>query len=131
VLGPAVIGYSGLRCCRASATHECLRTAQHSHGAGFLTVDPRPCLVALVTLFPLSRIETLDPALIRPGRIDRKIEFPLPDAKTKRRIFSIHTSESGSSCQAPGQEGTWHRAGGPPPAQDSSHDRRSQRGLVL
>lgn len=36
-------------------------------------------------------IESLDPALIRPGRIDRKIEFPLPDAKTKRRIFGIHT----------------------------------------
>lgn len=40
-----------------------------------------------------NRIETLDPALIRPGRIDRKIEFPLPDAKTKRRIFSIHTGQ--------------------------------------
>ena len=38
-----------------------------------------------------NRIETLDPALLRPGRIDRKIEFPLPDQKTKRRIFSIHT----------------------------------------
>lgn len=40
-----------------------------------------------------NRIETLDPALIRPGRIDRKIEFPLPDSKTKRRIFGIHTSK--------------------------------------
>lgn len=39
-----------------------------------------------------NRIDTLDPALIRPGRIDRKIEFPLPDIKTKRRIFGIHTS---------------------------------------
>ena len=38
-----------------------------------------------------NKIETLDPALIRPGRIDRKIEFPLPDEKTKRRIFGIHT----------------------------------------
>jgi len=38
-----------------------------------------------------NRIETLDPALIRPGRIDRKIEFPLPDIKTKRKIFQIHT----------------------------------------
>eukprot|EP01114_Cavostelium_apophysatum_P016711 TRINITY_DN480_c0_g1_i1.p1 TRINITY_DN480_c0_g1~~TRINITY_DN480_c0_g1_i1.p1 ORF type:complete len:449 (-),score=132.15 TRINITY_DN480_c0_g1_i1:85-1431(-) len=38
-----------------------------------------------------NRIETLDPALIRPGRIDRKIEFPLPDIKTKRNIFRIHT----------------------------------------
>ena len=39
-----------------------------------------------------NRIESLDPALLRPGRIDRKIEFPLPDAKTKRHIFGIHTS---------------------------------------
>eukprot|EP00538_Stauroneis_constricta_P004678 CAMPEP_0119546772 /NCGR_PEP_ID=MMETSP1352-20130426/1040_1 /TAXON_ID=265584 /ORGANISM="Stauroneis constricta, Strain CCMP1120" /LENGTH=452 /DNA_ID=CAMNT_0007591499 /DNA_START=187 /DNA_END=1545 /DNA_ORIENTATION=+ len=38
-----------------------------------------------------NRIEALDPALIRPGRIDRKIEFPLPDTKTKRHIFNIHT----------------------------------------
>lgn len=42
-------------------------------------------------LLATNRIETLDPALLRPGRIDRKIEFPLPDEKTKRRIFSIHT----------------------------------------
>jgi len=40
-----------------------------------------------------NRIETLDPALLRPGRIDRKIKFPLPDINTKRRIFGIHTSK--------------------------------------
>eukprot|EP01122_Echinamoeba_exundans_P004874 TRINITY_DN15088_c0_g1_i1.p1 TRINITY_DN15088_c0_g1~~TRINITY_DN15088_c0_g1_i1.p1 ORF type:complete len:448 (-),score=149.94 TRINITY_DN15088_c0_g1_i1:27-1370(-) len=40
-----------------------------------------------------NRIESLDPALIRPGRIDRKIEFPLPDIKTKRKIFQIHTAK--------------------------------------
>lgn len=40
-----------------------------------------------------NRIEALDPALIRAGRIDRKIEFPLPDVKTKRHIFNIHTTK--------------------------------------
>merc|ERR1711903_435562 len=39
-----------------------------------------------------NKIESLDPALIRPGRIDRKIEFPMPDTTTKRRIFQIHTA---------------------------------------
>ena len=34
----------------------------------------------------------MDPALIRPGHIDRNIEFPLPDEKTRKHIFQIHTS---------------------------------------
>ena len=39
-----------------------------------------------------NKIESLDPALIRPGRIDRKIEFPLPDHTPKMQIFRLHTS---------------------------------------
>ncbi|OQO04539.1 26S protease regulatory subunit 4 [Cryoendolithus antarcticus] len=40
-----------------------------------------------------NKIETLDPALIRPGRIDRKILFENPDTNTKRKIFTLHTSK--------------------------------------
>eukprot|EP01013_Petalomonas_cantuscygni_P022647 TRINITY_DN43945_c0_g1_i1.p1 TRINITY_DN43945_c0_g1~~TRINITY_DN43945_c0_g1_i1.p1 ORF type:complete len:440 (+),score=121.45 TRINITY_DN43945_c0_g1_i1:136-1455(+) len=52
---------------------------------GFQTVPDVKVIMAT------NRIEALDPALIRPGRIDRKIEFPLPDVKTRREIFTIHT----------------------------------------
>merc|ERR1711903_390033 len=44
-------------------------------------------------LLATNKIESLDPALLRPGRIDRKIEFPLPDQKTKRHIFKICTGK--------------------------------------
>mmetsp|Transcript_12578 Transcript_12578/g.22255 ORF Transcript_12578/g.22255 Transcript_12578/m.22255 type:complete len:446 (+) Transcript_12578:111-1448(+) len=55
-------------------------------------LDGFDALSDVKVIMATNRIESLDPALIRPGRIDRKIEFPLPDAKTKRRIFGIHTS---------------------------------------
>ena len=47
--------------------------------------------ISIQVIMATNKIEALDPALIRPGRIDRKIEFPLPDIKTKRNIFKIHT----------------------------------------
>ncbi len=38
-----------------------------------------------------NRIDLLDPALLRPGRFDRIIEVPMPDADGRREIFKIHT----------------------------------------
>merc|ERR1712032_624151 len=40
-----------------------------------------------------NRADTLDPALLRPGRLDRKIEFPLPDRRQKRLIFQACTAK--------------------------------------
>jgi hypothetical protein len=40
-----------------------------------------------------NRADTLDPALLRPGRLDRKIEFPLPDRRQKRLIFQTICSK--------------------------------------
>ena len=38
-----------------------------------------------------NRPDILDPALLRPGRFDRLIEFPLPDEDSRKEIFKIHT----------------------------------------
>lgn len=38
-----------------------------------------------------NRIDILDPALLRPGRIDRKIEFPNPNVDSRVEILRIHS----------------------------------------
>lgn len=38
-----------------------------------------------------NRVDVLDPALLRSGRLDRKIELPHPDEEARRRIMQIHS----------------------------------------
>lgn len=38
-----------------------------------------------------NRIDILDPALLRSGRLDRKVEFPLPNEEGRARIMQIHS----------------------------------------
>tara|TARA_B100000475_G_scaffold97244_1_gene70582 strand:+ start:283 stop:1812 length:1530 start_codon:yes stop_codon:yes gene_type:complete len=42
-------------------------------------------------LMATNRPDTLDAALLRPGRLDRKVEFGLPDLESRTQIFRIHT----------------------------------------
>jgi len=42
-------------------------------------------------LMATNRIDILDDALLRPGRIDRKIEFPHPNEKARAHILKIHS----------------------------------------
>jgi len=49
--------------------------------------------VNVKVIMATNRADTLDPALLRPGRLDRKIEFPVPDRRQKRLIFSVITSK--------------------------------------
>ena len=45
--------------------------------------DPRGNIKVLMAT---NRPDTLDPALMRPGRLDRKIEFGLPDLEVRRDL---------------------------------------------
>lgn len=38
-----------------------------------------------------NRVDILDPALLRSGRLDRKIEFPTPNEEARSRIMQIHS----------------------------------------
>lgn len=48
--------------------------------------------VNVKVIMATNRADTLDPALLRPGRLDRKIEFPLPDRRQKRLVFQVGSS---------------------------------------
>jgi 26S proteasome regulatory subunit T1 len=49
--------------------------------------DPRGNVKVLMAT---NRPDTLDPALMRPGRLDRKIEFNVPDLQGRFKILKIH-----------------------------------------
>lgn len=46
----------------------------------------------VVVIAATNRIESLDLALLRPGRFDRKIYVPKPDIKGREEILKIHSS---------------------------------------
>jgi 26S proteasome regulatory subunit T1 len=49
--------------------------------------DPRGNIKVLMAT---NRPDILDPSLVRPGRLDRKVEFSLPDLEGRKQILKIH-----------------------------------------
>jgi len=45
----------------------------------------------VIVIAATNRPDTIDPALLRPGRFDKIIEIPMPDGETRREILSVHT----------------------------------------
>ena len=54
-------------------------------------LDGLEAAAPLVVLAATNRHDILDPALLRPGRFDRRIAVPRPDAAARREILQIHT----------------------------------------
>ena len=60
----------------------------------FLTeLDGIEELKGIVVLAASNRPDTIDPALLRSGRCDVRLELPVPDEKARLEIFKIHTKD--------------------------------------
>ena len=46
--------------------------------------------VSVVVMAATNRVETLDEALLRPGRFDRTVEIPLPNQRERSAILRFH-----------------------------------------
>lgn len=52
-------------------------------------VTTNRCFSFVQVIAATNRIDILDPALLRSGRIDRKVEFPLPNEKGRAKVLEI------------------------------------------
>ena len=58
----------------------------------FLTeLDGLEELKGVLVLASTNRKDLIDSAILRPGRFDFMLEFPLPDEKARQKIFMVHT----------------------------------------
>jgi SpoVK/Ycf46/Vps4 family AAA+-type ATPase len=48
----------------------------------------------VVVVAATNRPEAVDVAITRPGRFDRLVEVPLPDAQGRRAIFGVHLAKA-------------------------------------
>jgi transitional endoplasmic reticulum ATPase len=59
----------------------------------FNELDNLSDLSQVIVLGATNREDLLDPALMRAGRLDYVLKFPIPDQKGRLEIFQIHTRE--------------------------------------
>jgi cell division protease FtsH len=67
---------------------------QQTNNALLTAMDGFDTTEGVIVVAATNRPEDLDEALLRPGRFDRKIYVPLPDAKGRRAILESHSQKT-------------------------------------
>ena len=60
----------------------------------------------VIVIAATNYAETLDPALLRPGRFDRHVSVPVPDIKGRREV-SAHTAQHKHTTQTHSTKAMW------------------------
>jgi len=47
----------------------------------------------VIVIAATNRPDVLDPAILRPGRLDRRLEVPLPDRRGREKILAVHVKD--------------------------------------
>ncbi len=86
----------------------------------------------VVVLAATNRPETLDPALLRPGRFDRQVEIPLPNVRERAAILAVHADGKHFAADVDlDAVGAWNAGvlgrGSRQPHQRGRHRRRARR----
>ncbi len=56
-------------------------------------LDGIESLKGVTVIAATNRPDMIDPAIMRPGRVDRNVEVEIPDEKARKKIFEVHTEE--------------------------------------
>lgn len=59
---------------------------------------------SVIVLAATNRADSLDSALLRPGRFDRQVEIVLPSIKEREQIFNVHLKDIKTSSEYPKEE---------------------------
>jgi cell division protease FtsH len=61
------------------------------YGSDFVEMDGFESNEGVILIAATNRPDVLDPALLRPGRFDRRVVVPLPDVRGREEILRVHT----------------------------------------
>lgn len=93
-VAPSIIFFDEIDALGSERTSGSTTSVQERVLAQLLTeLDGISPLNEVTILAATNRPDRIDKALLRPGRLDRIIYMPLPDAKTRREIFNIKFSK--------------------------------------
>ena len=59
---------------------------------------------SVIVLAATNRADSLDNALLRPGRFDRQVEIVLPSIKEREQIFNVHLKDIKTDPEYPKEE---------------------------